>query len=224
MNYAIVKTLIWKDWYLQRWPLGGCVAGGLLALSILGSAGQDGAFAGTVLLITVMIMASVSVALATIAGERKDQTLAFVMSLPVSSREYTASKMLGGAMLLIVPWTALTIGTLSVIVASPSLPNGLLPHTAIMMGELLASAFVLLAVALVTESQGWTIAVMIVGNLFINWFLYYLARNPAISTSMRGPTPVWNETVIALLLTEFAVIVAALGLAFYFQDRKTDFL
>lgn len=224
MNYALVKTLIWKDWYLQRWPLGGCLAGGLLALALLAAAGEDGAFAGTVLLITVMIMASVSVALATIAGERKDQTLAFVMSLPVSSREYTASKMLGGAMLLIVPWAALTIGAIAVILASPSLPNGLLPHTAIMMTELLANSFVLLAVALVTESQGWTIAVMIVGNLFVNWFLYYLARTPAVSGSMRGPTPVWNETVILLLLAEAGVILGALALAFYFQGRKTDFL
>jgi ABC-type Na+ efflux pump permease subunit len=224
VNYSIVKTLIWKDWYLQRWPILGCIVGGAVALGILSAAGEGGMFAGTVLLITAMIIAGVNVALASIAGERREQTLTFVMSLPVSSREYTASKMFGGALLLLIPWAALLGGAFVVILGSPSLPDGLLPHTAIMMTELLASAFILMAVALVTESQAWTIAVMVIGNLFINWFLFYLSRLPGIKTSMYGPTPVWNDTVITLLLIEAGVILTALALAFYLQGRKTDFL
>ena len=224
MNPAIVRRLILKDWYIQRNPLLGCVFGGLAAIALMWMGQESAVFAGSILLITAMIVGGVQVAMQGIVNERKDQTMTFIMSLPVSPRDYTASKLIGGAILLVGPWLILLVGTIVVISISPTLPDGLIPYSVIVLTELLASSFVLLAVALVSESPAWTIGAMMFGNLFINGFLYYLAHLPGFQREMKGPVAVWSDTTLALLAVEFAVIAITVGLALYFQDRKTDFL
>src|SRR6201988_1160042 len=93
-NYAMVRRLILKDWYLNRWMILGSVPAGLASLAIV-LTGKDVAFLiSIILLCTVIIGVGSQLAVATTVNERKEQTLAFVMSLPVSWREYTAAKIL----------------------------------------------------------------------------------------------------------------------------------
>src|SRR5580704_12324357 len=106
MNYKMVKLLILKDWYLQRWMILGSLLAAALALAITVSTGKAGLFLGITLLVTVLIGIGAYVAVATNIDERKNQTLAFVMSLPVSTREYTSAKILGNLLIFLVPWSA----------------------------------------------------------------------------------------------------------------------
>jgi len=93
MNYAMVKRLIVKDWYLQRWPIVASLVGIVATLGIISTGG----------LIMVIISIGAQMAVATIVTERKEQTLAFVMSLPISYREYTACKIWGNLLIFLVP-------------------------------------------------------------------------------------------------------------------------
>ena len=103
MNYSMVKLLILKDWYLQRWMILGSLVAGALALAITVSSRKAAFFLGIILLVTVLVAVGAQLAIATVVNERKEQTLAFVMSMPISSREYTTAKILANLLIFLVP-------------------------------------------------------------------------------------------------------------------------
>lgn len=221
MNTFMIKRLVLKDWYFQRWPLAAYLAGGALSLALI-AVGTNGSFyAGTVLLITVMVTAGVSLAVTTVVGERTEHTLPFVMSLPISPIEYTAAKIVANVSIFLLPWTALTLGTLALLAIGA---GGMIPLATLTLVEMFASYCLILMVAIVTESMGWTISVMAALNLFLQAFLYYVTRMPGVARTMRGEVAVWDRGTVTLLIVEVAVSFVALGLAFVLQSRKRDFL
>jgi ABC-type transport system involved in multi-copper enzyme maturation permease subunit len=179
---------------------------------------------GLVAFVTVLIAVGAQLAVATIVQERKDQTLCFVMSLPISYREYTASKILGNLLIFLVPWLALVLGSFALIALSPELPRGLVPFVAIMSMEILVSTCLVAAVALITESQGWTIAAIMTGNLALNGFGYYVAHLDSIAKGMGRGRIGWTPAASGLLAAEIVTILLLLSITFFYQSRKTDFL
>jgi len=224
MNYSMVKRLILKDWYLQRIAIAASVLGGIGALGIVCLGGQAAFMAGLVLLITALIAVGAHLAIATMVNERKEQTLSFVMSLPISHAEYTLSKLLGTLAIFMVPYLVLVFGSLALFAIPHGVPHGLLPFTTIMAVEILLNTCLMIAVALVTESQGWTVAAIIVGNISINIVGYFVAHLSGIARGMQGGSVNWSTTASVTLLVEFGLIALMLGSTFYFQSRKRDFL
>ena len=141
--------------------------GVVATLGIIATGAKVAFLIGLILLIMVIISIGAQMAVATIVTERKEQTLPFVMSLPISYREYTASKIWGNLIIFLVPWVTMVLSSFGLLLWSPS-SRGLLPYTAIMSTEILLSTYLILAVALITESQGWTVAAIMVGNLAVN--------------------------------------------------------
>jgi len=223
MNYAMVKRLILKDWYLQRWAILASLAGIVATLGIIATGGKVAFLIGLILLIMVIISIGAQMAVATIVTERKEQTLSFVMSLPISYREYTACKIWGNLIIFLVPWLTMVLGSFGLLLLSPA-SRGLLPYAAIMSTEILVSTCLILAVALITESQGWTVAAIMVGNLAVNGIGYVVAHIAGIAKGMWGSTIQWSEAASAVLLAEFTAIALLLGLTFFVQARKKDFL
>jgi ABC-2 type transport system permease protein len=223
MNYSMVKNLVLKDWYFQRKAILLSLAGGILSLGIIALGGKPGFYIGLLLLITLMVVLGATMVMGTLVGERENQTLAFVMSLPISFREYTAAKMLVNLLLFIPFWLLLVAGSLGLILASPTI-HGLFAFTVIMAVEILASTCLMIAVALVTESKGWTISAMMAGNLAINIVGYIVAHIRGIADGMFGTTIQWRPAATISLLVEFALIALMLGGAFFFQSRKKDFI
>jgi ABC-2 type transport system permease protein len=222
MSYLVVKHLILKDWYFQRWAIAAYLAFGALSLFLVAMNTQASLYAGSVLLLTTMITLGVHLAIATVVGERTEHTLPFIMSLPISPTDYTTAKIAANLSIFLVPWVALTLGVLGVLGSGAT--GGLVPLAAIVMAEMVTSYCLLLAVAIITESLGWTIGVMMVANLFLQGFLYYVSHLPSIASGMKGGSAVWDLTVFTLLTTEAALAVLFVGLAFLFQARKRDFV
>ncbi|WP_197413863.1 ABC-2 transporter permease [Terracidiphilus gabretensis] len=220
----MIRRLILKDWYLQRWIIAASVLGGIVALGIVCLGGQAAFMVGLILLLTALIAVGAQLAIATMVNERKEQTLSFVMSLPISYADYTSAKILGTVLIFMVPWMLLVLGTLALFAVPHGIPHGLLPFTAIMAIEILVNTCLMIAVALVTESQGWTVAAIMVGNIAINLVGYYVAHLPGIAKGMGGSSVMWSSTASTALLIEFATIAALLCLTFFFQSRKRDFL
>lgn len=222
MNYALIKRLVYKDWYLNRWTILGYIGAGALAIGLIAAGGERLLAAGNILLITVVIALGMHVVMNTVIVERAAQTLPFTISLPISPKDYTAAKMLANMAIFLIPWLTLLIATLAVILRREALPDGLLPYTVIILTELFASYCFVLATALVSESQGWTIGATLVGNLFFQAFLANVSQIPSIRATMAGDTITWSQP--ALLLGEALAIVLLLGGTFLFQARKTDFI
>jgi ABC-type transport system involved in multi-copper enzyme maturation permease subunit len=223
MNYSLVGRLIWKDWYFQRTAILLALAGGALSLGIVAVGGQAGFTIGLILLVTILAMISAMTVMGNVLGERENQTLAFVMTLPISYVEYTTSKILGALLIFVPFWLTLVIGCLGLIVAAPPI-HGLFAFTVIMAVEILVGTCLLIAVSLVTESKGWTVSAMVTANIAINLVGYLVAHIPGISNGMWGTKILWRSAATLSLIVEFALIVLMLGMAFFLQSRKKDFI
>jgi hypothetical protein len=223
MNYSMVKSLIWKDWYFQRQAILLALGGAAVSFGIVVFGGQPGFTIGLILLITVTVMISAMTMIGNTIGERENQTLAFMMSLPISYVEYTTSKILGNLLIFVPFWLTVLAGSLALILVSPVI-HGFFAFAIIMAVEILVSTCLMIAVGLVSESKGWTISAMITGNLTLNIVGYLVAHIPGIKEGLYGSAIYWNSTATILLVIEFALIALLLGGAFFIQSRKKDFI
>lgn len=224
MSTAIVQRLVAKDWYLLRRPFAGYVTGGVVSLLMLATGGEALFDAGSILIITLLIALGMHAVTASIVGERTEQTLPFVMSLPISIAQYTIAKIVANASIFFSAWLAIAVGCFGIILLRAGVPHGLVVLSTITLLDILASYFVVLAVALTTEALGWTIVTVVVGNLFLNFLMYSVSHDPSIKTTFSSSQIVWSHSAIAIVAGECAAIFTALAATFAIQARKTDFL
>jgi len=225
VNIAMVKRLIWKDWYLNRAAILFSLIGGMVTLALVASSHGSNIvmILGLIVIVTILIGMG-SMVMASAVTERKQQTLPFVMSLPISYVEYTTAKIVGSLLIFLVLWTVMLVDILATILLAPGFPHGLIPFVVIMSVEILMSTCLVTAVAVTTESQGWTVGVAQVGALSLNWIGWWIVRFPDIGGAMRSATVRWSGTATALLSTELAAIALLLAITFFIQARKKDFI
>ena len=127
-------------------------------------------------------------------------------------------------LIFLVPWTALVLGAVAVILARGGVPDGLLPYSVLTLTIIFVNYCIVLCAALVSESLGWTIAVMMVCNLGFQAFIFTVSRIDSIAATITGPVVVWTADALAVLGAEIATVVILLALTYWLQARKTDFL
>jgi len=225
MNTAIVTRLVLKDWYLGSGMFAGALTLGLATLVAVAVAKATmlAVILGVIVLVTILIGMGAMI-MSSMVNERRQQTLPFVMSLPISYLEYTTSKLVGGLVIFMALWLALLAGIIATIFITPWFPHGLIPFVVIMSVEMLASTCLIAVVSITTESQGWMIGVTQVGALALNAVGFTIVRLPGIGPAMSGHTIQWNATTTLILLAEFAAIVLMIAIAFYVQSRKRNFI
>lgn len=221
LNMPVIKQLIYKDWYLHRKLLAVYIGGGILSLSIL-SLGQWQFFMGSIMFITMLAALGNHQLSATMINERKEQTLAFVMSLPVSPADYAMAKFLSNMVLFFVPWLFLvTITTLVILLTH--LPDGLLAFTLLVCVLIAVNHCICWAVTMCTETEGSFLIVMIGLNCLLNPALYFLASSPEVGGFTRNDTFVWTHTATLILVCEIVAIFLLLFGTLYFRSRKKVF-
>ncbi len=221
MNRAIVGRLILKDWYLSRVPLTLIAAGGAVSTALLYS-GETAGVAGMIAALISLIFLSILIPQLTVVNERKQGNLAFVMSLPISPAEYTLSKVLGNLSAFVVLWAAIAGAVLSIIASAPGI-GGVVPLAVIAALAPFVAFCLLLAVAIVTESELMAMVTMGATNVAYS-FWWFLFRLPGFAEDLEGPAPVWSGLVLTIIGAQAATIVLALALTFFFQSRKRSFI
>jgi ABC-type Na+ efflux pump permease subunit len=179
---------------------------------------------GTTWFFTGMIVFGCMLPASNVINERKKQTLPFLMSLPLSISQFTAAKIVSTFGIFFVPWLTLVVAAVAFVAGHKGIPHGIIPVTIILAAFTLVGFCLNAGVALVSESEGAMVAAMIATNSSYGFCWYLLVRNPAIQANMRGPVIVWSKEILTVLGTEFAIIVLILGLTFYLQSRKRDFV
>jgi ABC-2 type transport system permease protein len=224
MRGSVIGQLILKDWRLNRMLISVLVGVGLIALIVAQYAGEALRIFGTVwFFVSLCILASM-LPLTAILNERKKQTLAFVMSLPVSSVQYAAAKALSTAAMFLVPWLTLIASALLLIETRHVLPHGIIP-TLFILAMLPMIGFCLISsTILVGETEGWMMAASIVCNSSY-WFVWYLlAQIPSLKDHWSDPVAIWNPAVVTVLSSEIGLCAFIVGVALFFQSRKRDFI
>lgn len=222
-NTHMIKLLIIKDWQLMKKSLAAYMAGGVVVIGMMGMATPLMFNIGAVLMITLMIVIGARSAVELVVNEKKDQTLAFMMSLPITAQDYALAKLCSNLALYLVPWLLLVGGMLLVIVSTP-IYHGVIPIVVLVSVFILLSYCSYLATALLTYSEGYTVTVMIITNLLLNGFILWILRMPEINRTLEAPTASWNSTSISMLLAGIAMMIGILLLTAYLQKRKTSFL
>ena len=224
MTDSIVRQLILKDWRLNRLQLFLSIGAGLIALGVVLRGGEGPMVAGAVWFFISLVLVGTMLPISGIVNERKKQNLAFVMSLPVSSIQYTTAKMISTVGMFLVPWVTLVIAAVVLIETRGMLPPGVIPIALILAGMPFVGLCILICAALVGESEGWGIAANVACNSSYGLAWYFMTRIPGLMADVKSPVPVWNSTVLKFLGVEFGLIVLILGLTYYLQSRKRDFV
>jgi ABC-2 type transport system permease protein len=236
MKTRLIARLVCKDCWLMRWPLAAYILAALAGLALTASGGRVARSAGITLALNVLIGVSFHVMLGTVLGERELKTLAFVMSLPVTPSDAAVAKLVAAFTIFLIP---ATIAATALVWLSPiDIPAtmaaahrplwshvlGTLGYYSIVLGAWTLFFSVVLGAAIVSESVGWTIAVL-TGLLFVfgNFMLQILPNLHGVGRYMRA----LGRGQAALPITiacEAAGLAAIVAIVLMLQRRKTSFV
>ncbi len=220
MTRSMVARLVAKDLYLYRWLIVGATLAGLASLFVSGLHGMT----GLILFMTTIVALGVFIAMYGILVERKEKTLLFVLSLPVTPLQYAAAKVLAALAAFLIPVLVLATVALSLNAALDPPPNGEMPVTVVMLGLFTANFCFLVALLLITGLEIWAVAGILLTNLSIPIFMNTVTGLPGIREYVQGPVAVWSPTILTILGIEAFVAVLSLAVAFYVQSRRKDFI
>lgn len=223
MNNVVTRKLIAKELHVYRWLIAGGVAATVLSLVVC-SFGKLGFSIGSLSWLTTIIALGVMLALYGIMNERKDHSLQFVLSLPLSIADYVRAKMLGLALCFFIVWLVASAGAMILIFTVDSIPNGLAPYAVLLCFFMLANYSVVLSATLHAQSEAVTSAVIVITNMGVSIFMFTVGPLPGLQQYMWQATPVWNSTFWTVLGCELAVLAIAFAIPFFVAARRRDFL
>jgi ABC-type transport system involved in multi-copper enzyme maturation permease subunit len=224
MNKSLVMTLMRKDWHLWKKPIFFFLLLGFAGLGVVVLGHTQYTFIiGGVLLITAIIILACVLVQAAVAAERKEQHLAFVMSLPVTAWEYSWAKIIFCLGTYFIAW-ALLVGAACYVVLGSPIPDGMMALLAPMFLALACPMVLMLAVAIVSESMQATVIIMTACNIGINFFLFSVVRIHDIASQLDSAAVVFTRPIYTLMGAELLFMAATIGLTLYVQCRKTDFI
>jgi ABC-2 type transport system permease protein len=222
LNIPVIRLLVAKDWQLFQKQAAAYVLGGIVALCFLGMASSWSFYVGSLLLIIVMVAAACFAISNSLLVERKEHTLPFIMSLPVSPLDFYLSKIVGNLLSFGVPFLLISIATLAVILSTP-LPNGLVLFALLIFGHILLAYSVSLSVAMAVESEGLNTFAMIASMVLINPFIMLLGQIPVIVDNVKTNAIVWSTPAVSILAAQVLLSIAVVFATGWIHCRKKSF-
>lgn len=221
---SIIRQLVLKDWYFVRYPMVAYVTLGIGAAVLMSVPHRMAFMIGAIFLLSIVVIVGIHLVFGTVIQERSQQTLPMVMSLPITFRQYSLAKLIANVGGFAIAWTVLAAVTLALILTRENLPVGLIPFVIVALTELFAAFVLTFSVAMISESEAWTVVTMTIFNIGISIFLNLIGSIPAIGSHMEGQTAVWNSTVFLILAILWLIIAAAIAVTFAVQARKKNLL
>jgi ABC-2 type transport system permease protein len=219
----VTRKLIAKEFHVNRWIVGGASAGGVLSI-LVAALGKTGFSIGALMWITTIIANGVILAIYGVMNERKERSMLFVLSLPLSIADYVRAKMLGLALCFFIPWLVATAAAVVLVLAKGDVPDGLVPYTVLLSIYMLANFLVLLCWTLHVNSEAWISAAIVLTNMGVSVYMFVVGAQPGLQKYIYGPAPVWNQTAWTILAVELGVIALAFTLPFFLAARRRDFI
>ncbi len=222
LNTPIIRQLIVKDWQLFQKQIAAYVLAGIVALALIGLGKSWSFYLGSLGMIIVLVATACFSISAALVQERKQRTLAFVMSLPVSPLDFTVAKLAANLTTFGVPFALMLAGTVATILFTP-LPDGLLILALLVFAYVLFAFCISLAVAMSVESEGWNTFAMIGSMVLINPFLMGLGQLKGLQESFKHDAIVWSTPALAILVPLLVLSVLVLTVTTWQHARKPAF-
>jgi hypothetical protein len=224
MRGCVIWQLIWKDWPLYRIQTYLTIVAGAIALGVIRWGGEGPFLIGAVAFFVAMVLVGHMLPMTGIVNERKNQNLAFLMSLPISSIQYTTAKLISTLGMFLISWLPLMAAAVLLIETRGIAPRGFIPMLLILALLPCVGFCLMTGAALVGETEGWAMAVNVLCSCSYGLIWVAMVQIPALTANAMGSKPVWNPTVLKILGVEIGLIVLILALTYYLQSRKRDFI
>lgn len=156
--------------------------------------------------------------------EKEKSTQVFIMSLPITVKEFTLAKLLVNLPI----FGALWIGTVGVAFyftfGLGLLPVGALPFITMIFVGIFAGYSCILCVSLISQSLGKTIFAIMFFEAGTSASLWIIAYIDPIRNHIYGPSLVWNSTALTIVGFQVLVIVSVIAATILIQNKKQDFI
>ncbi len=229
MSASIVSQLVAKDYRLMRRVIATFAFVGAVCIAILylvrGHVPNWVIFnGGLAMLLGPMGTCGIVVLIKTNVFEREKATQPFILSLPVTVKEFTRAKLLVNLPIFAVFWAVVTAAGFYFAFGEGLLPLGAIPFvTMVFLGVFVAYACIL-STSLLTQSLGITILGITLFEMASSAYLTGIAWLAPIAQYIQGPVPVWNTAAIAIVAAQVCVIAAVLTVTALIQSTKRDFI
>ncbi len=219
----MIKRLIVKEFHIYQKQFAAYVIGLLIGLTLIGIAKTWAFYAGGMILLVLLICVGGFAIQSSLLNERREHTLTFMMSLPLTPMTFFWSKVLANLVLYLVPFAIVLAGTAFLVLFTP-LPDGILIWSFLIYGFLATNYFISLSAALVLESEGWNIFVQIAVSTFVGPFMVLLGTIDTIGKKIQSNEVVLSQEALGIFVLELTIMVLALAFARSVYRRKDSFL
>ena len=222
MNPRAIRILFMKDIFLSRRFLFAYLAAGMVCSVLTCVPERTVSFVGFILVMTVAIASGIHMIGHLLLSESIDQTRTFIMSMPVSLLDYSIGKIAVVLTTYLIPWGTMLVSTVICSFVLPWANEGSVVVLPAIFLFLLAAFTLRLVTAVISESVGWTICIMVGCNVLLNVFLVKLFAIPEVKLISESDSLTWPTAVLQILTVEVLFIVALIVVAFAMQTRKRD--
>lgn len=223
MNTVTMK-LVGKDMSIMKVPALLWWLCGLVSIAIVVFGGSQMLNFASILFISGMAGAGIHSVMGTVLFERRDKTMAFIMTLPITIAQYNTAKLIANLLIFSAVWITLSVASYVIVVRDDIIPLGNIPFLAIIFVGIFLANIIVLAISLITETMGGGIAAIIGANVGTQMYIWWVYGLDGIQTTIGGSEAVWNNTVTTVLVSQIAVIATLILFTYVFQARKKDFI
>ncbi len=229
MSASIVPQLVRKDFRLVRGIVLSFVLVSLLLIMAVGF--MEGrvplvvsANLGFIMVMGPAAICGIVVLMKTNVMEKEKSTQAFIMSLPVTVREFTCAKLIVNLSVFTVFWLAITAAAFYFAFGRGLMPLGAVPFvTMVFMGGFLAYTLIL-SVSLLSQNLGLTVLCIVLFEIGTSAYMWIIAYLAPIREHIWGTAPAWNTTALTIVALQAALAVTAITTTLLIQGTKRDFI
>ncbi len=220
---SIIRELVVKDLRIMKIPALCYWLGGLSAIALAVLWGDAAGTVSFILFVSALFATGVHAAMQTVTEERREKNLPFIMSLPITIADYTKAKMAANLILGGGIWLTLSAASYVIFIGNV-MPHGAIPFMTIILVQVLLAYIVILTTAMVFSGLAPAITAIVAANLGSQALLWWISDFHGVRSTVNGMEAIWNGTYGTVLGLQWATIGALIGLTFYAQSRKTEFL
>lgn len=229
MTHSIIPQLVKKD--LMIWRKMIFV---FCLMSVLAIAGLSLAFGripnfvlmniGFTILIIPVAACGIALLIQTNVFEKEKSTQVFIMSLPITVKEFTLAKLLVNLPVFGALWMVTAGVGFYFAFGLGLLPWGAVPFITMIFIGIFAAYCCILSISLLVQSLGATIFAIMFFEAGTSAALWVIAFLDPISKHVYGPTIVWNSTALTIVAVQALIAVLAIAGTIFIQNKKHDFV
>lgn len=179
---------------------------------------------GFTILIVPVAACGIALLIQTNVFEKEKSTNIFIMSLPVTVREFTLAKLLVNIPVFGALWLVTAGVGFYFTFSLGLLPMGAVPFITMIFLGIFVAYCCILSISMVVQSLSLTIMGIMFFEAGTSAYLWVIAFLEPISNHVYGPVIVWNSTAITIVVVQALVAVFAITATIFIQNRKHDLI